>query len=99
MVTREQVEHIAKLARIQLTEHEIMKFQKDFSSILEYFEVLKTLNTANTEPLTHAVELLNVAREDVAEPANVEVVRELLDMAPSQDQGFLQVKEVWKRSR
>lgn len=98
MVTREQVEHIAKLARIELTEAELEKFQKDFSAILDYFEVLKNLDTSKVSPLTHAVELLNVVREDVSQDPNKELVRDLLDMAPTQDQGFIQVKEVWKRT-
>ncbi|MBI4120792.1 MAG: Asp-tRNA(Asn)/Glu-tRNA(Gln) amidotransferase subunit GatC [Parcubacteria group bacterium] len=98
MVTREQVEHIAKLARIELTDSELEKFQKDFSSILDYFEVLKNLDTSNESPLTHAVLLSNVAREDVAKDPDIDLAQELLDMAPTQDQGFIQVKEVWKRT-
>ena len=95
MIMKEQVLHIAKLARIQLTEEEIGKFQKDLSSILEYFEVLNSLDTKNAEPLVHVLPLENVTREDVESKANPELVQELLDTAPSQDQGFLQVKEVF----
>lgn len=98
MVTREQVEHIAKLAQVELTEAELEKFQKDFSSILEYFEVLKSLDTGSVPPLTHAVSLENVTKEDIPQTPDPELVQELLDMAFSQDQGFIQVKEVWKRT-
>lgn len=95
MVTREQVEHIAKLARIELTEQEMEKFQKDFSSILEYFEILQSLNTKNVEPLTHSVTTQNVERRDETEAPSLG--QELVDMAPSQDQGFIQVKEVFEQ--
>ncbi|MDO8577450.1 MAG: Asp-tRNA(Asn)/Glu-tRNA(Gln) amidotransferase subunit GatC [Candidatus Wildermuthbacteria bacterium] len=95
MITKEQVQHIASLARLKLTEEEIEKFQKDLSSILEYFEVLNSLDAKNAQPLVHVLPLENVTREDTAAEANPELVRELLDMAPSQDQGFLQVKEVF----
>lgn len=95
MITKEQVVHIAKLARLKLTEEEIAKFQKDFSSILDYFDILRSLDTKNVEPLTHSATSENVEREDAAEEADPFLAQELVDMAPSQDQGFLQVKEVF----
>ncbi|OHA63556.1 MAG: hypothetical protein A2842_01915 [Candidatus Wildermuthbacteria bacterium RIFCSPHIGHO2_01_FULL_48_25] len=95
MITKEQVVHIAKLARLKLTEEEIVKFQKDFSSILDYFGILQSLDTKNVEPLTHSVAAENVEREDVEREADPAFSQELVDMAPSQDQGFLQVKEVF----
>lgn len=98
MITKEQVEHIAKLAKLALSEEELLKFQKDLSSVLDYFEVLNTLDTSSVSPLTHAVSLENVSREDEAQKPNGELVQELLEAAPAQDQNFLQVKEIWKHS-
>ncbi|MBI2642456.1 MAG: Asp-tRNA(Asn)/Glu-tRNA(Gln) amidotransferase subunit GatC [Candidatus Wildermuthbacteria bacterium] len=95
MITKEQVQHISSLARLKLTEEETEKFQKDLSSILEYFKVLNSLDTKDVQPLVHVLPLLSVEREDDAAKADPELARELLDMAPNQDQGFLQVKEVF----
>ena len=43
MISREEVEHIAKLARLELTEVEVKKMQKDLSAILDYFNLLKNV--------------------------------------------------------
>lgn len=64
MISKEQVQHIAKLARIKLSEKEAEKFQKDLSEILDYFEVLKSADTSRVEPMTHSVLLENVTRKD-----------------------------------
>lgn len=85
--------HIAKLARLKLSEEEVEKFQKDLSSILEYFEVLNSLDTKNVQPLVHVSGIENQVREDVSVFPSLS--QELVEMAPSQDQGFLQVKEVF----
>ena len=53
MITKEQVQRIASLAHIRLQESETEKFQKDFASILEYFEILNEVDTAKVEPMTH----------------------------------------------
>ncbi|MFP3879836.1 MAG: Asp-tRNA(Asn)/Glu-tRNA(Gln) amidotransferase subunit GatC [Dehalococcoidia bacterium] len=65
----EQVRHIAWLARLGLSEEEVERFSLQLSDILENFEVLKQVDTANVPPATHSVPLENVLREDVvAEP-------------------------------
>ena len=64
---RSQVEHIAALARIGLTEEEIKIFGEQLSNILEQFEVLKELDTSGVVPTGHAGGLHTVMREDVAE--------------------------------
>ncbi len=59
MLTREQILHIAKLAKLELTESEIEKFQKQLSDVIEYFEILKSIDTSHISPKTHTIELTN----------------------------------------
>jgi len=63
-ISRKEVEHVADLARLNLTEQEIELFTDQFNSILEYFAKLQEIDTANVEPTAHAVQLYNVLRED-----------------------------------
>jgi aspartyl-tRNA(Asn)/glutamyl-tRNA(Gln) amidotransferase subunit C len=64
---RSQVEHIASLARIRLSEEEIEMFGEQLSQILEQFEVLSELDTTGVIPTGHAGGLQTVMREDLAE--------------------------------
>jgi aspartyl-tRNA(Asn)/glutamyl-tRNA(Gln) amidotransferase subunit C len=101
MISKEEVKHIAKLARLGLTEEEIEKFQKDLSSILGYIEKLKEVDVSKIEPASpsgvalrasHAVKVENVMRKDEAKPFTN---KKLLDLAPEQKEGFLKVKSVF----
>lgn len=89
---RSDVEHIAALARIGLTEEEIATFGEQLSNILDQFELLKQLDTSAVEPTGHAVEVNSVMREDVPnEPLSPE---ETLLNAPLRRDDFFQVKAV-----
>ncbi|MEK7071691.1 MAG: Asp-tRNA(Asn)/Glu-tRNA(Gln) amidotransferase subunit GatC [Patescibacteria group bacterium] len=66
MLTEEEVKHIAKLARLGLTEKEVEKYQKDLSDILGYVEKLKEVNIEGVEPTSHSVLLENITRKDEA---------------------------------
>lgn len=59
MLTRDQVLHVAKLAKLELTEQEIQKFQKQLSEVIDYFDILKTVDTSKVSPRTHTVEITN----------------------------------------
>ncbi len=67
MITREDVEHLARLARLQLGEDELERTREQLSGILNYIDKLNALDTASAEPTSHAVPLENVMREDVVE--------------------------------
>lgn len=97
MISKEQVEHIAKLARIKLKEEEIEKYQKDLSEILEYFAVLQEVNVSRAEPMTHSITLENVSREDAVRPGNPALLQKLVAMFPGVREGFLKVKAVFVR--
>lgn len=65
MISRDEIEHIALLARLSLSEEEKELFGSQLNSILEYMEELKELDTKNIEPTSHVLSLLNVMRDDV----------------------------------
>ena len=82
MITKEEVQHIAKLARLGLTEKEIEKFQKELSSILDYIEKLKEVDISGIEPTSHSILLENIMRNDKeSEKRKVQSVK-LLELAP-----------------
>lgn len=63
-LTKDQVEHVAKLANLRLSEKEIEKFQKQLSEVLDYVEILKEVETGGIEPTSQVTGLENVSRED-----------------------------------
>ena len=66
-LTKEQVEHVAKLARLRLSAAEVEKFQTQLSGILDYVEQLNEVNTESVEPTAQVTGLTNVTREDKVE--------------------------------
>ena len=95
MIKREEVKHIAKLARLGLSEKEIVKFQKELSSILDYVEKLKKVNVAKVEPTSHPQELENVMREDIEKSKiKTQNSKRLLDLAPETKNGYIKVKSI-----
>ena len=93
MINKEEVKHIAKLARLGLTEKEIEQLQKELSSILDYFEKLKKVNISGIEPTTHSILVKNVMRDDERRKSKVES-RKLLDLAPETKESYLKVKSI-----
>jgi aspartyl-tRNA(Asn)/glutamyl-tRNA(Gln) amidotransferase subunit C len=94
MLTKEEIEHIAKLSRLGLTEEEVWKFQKDLSSILGYIEKLKEVDINGVEPASHAVLVENVTRKD--EVKNITDTEKILSLAPEKKERFLKVKSILK---
>lgn len=66
--TREQVTKIADLARLQLTDAEIEEMAGTLTAILDYFEVLGSVDTEGVEPMAHPLPIQNVFREDECRP-------------------------------
>jgi aspartyl-tRNA(Asn)/glutamyl-tRNA(Gln) amidotransferase subunit C len=65
MIDRAQVLHVARLARLRLSEEEVDRMAGEMSTILEHVETMNELDLEGIEPTTHVVELQNVLREDV----------------------------------
>ena len=91
-ITIQDVEHIAKLARLKLTVEEKQRFQKELEKIIEYFDQLKKLNTEGVPPTTHVVPLENVLREDKVTPSLP--VEEALANAPDRKGNYFRVPKV-----
>ena len=65
MIDRDQVLHVAKLARLRLDEDEVDRMAGELSKILEHVETMNELDLEGVEPTSHVVDLTNVLREDV----------------------------------
>lgn len=66
-INEKTVEHVARLARLKLSEEEIKKFTKQLSDVLEAFKILDKVDTKSKEPSFHPQEIKNVWREDAVE--------------------------------
>jgi aspartyl-tRNA(Asn)/glutamyl-tRNA(Gln) amidotransferase subunit C len=69
MIDREQVLHVARLARLRLSDDEVERMGAELSTILDHIEKLNELDLEGVEPTSHVVELENVLREDVPRPS------------------------------
>ena len=93
-LSKDQVEHVAKLARLGLTEKEKEKFRKELSAILGFVENLNELDTSGVEPTAHITGLENVMREDESRITNHESREKIMKLAPQRKDGYVKVKAV-----
>jgi aspartyl-tRNA(Asn)/glutamyl-tRNA(Gln) amidotransferase subunit C len=91
-LTRDQVRHVAELAKLKLTDAEIDLFQEQLSAILDYAVRLDDLDTSTIPPTAAVLPLKNVMRSDVPKPSFPRDV--MLDNAPHTEDGFVKVKVV-----
>jgi len=68
VISRQDVEHVARLSRLALTDAELERMREQLSGILAYIDKLRALDTASVEPTSHAVPLVNVMRDDETRP-------------------------------
>ncbi len=91
-ISKEEIEHIAMLARLSLTEEEKELFGVQLSSILDYMETLNELDTEHIEPTSHVLSLINVMREDKLRDS---IPREdALSNAPDRTEKFYRVPKI-----
>jgi aspartyl-tRNA(Asn)/glutamyl-tRNA(Gln) amidotransferase subunit C len=69
VIEREQVLHVARLARLRLNDDEVEKMSRELSGILDHIERIGELDLENVEPTSHVIQLENVLREDVPRPS------------------------------
>lgn len=91
-LSRQDVEKISLLARLQLTEEELTVMTEQLSQIVQYVDQLSELETDNVEPMAHAAELFNVFADDKARPSLDR--KEALRNAPKQDDEYYRVPAV-----
>ena len=97
MISQKEVQHIAKLARLGLTEKEIEKMQKELSSILDYIEKLKEVDISKVEPSSHLIKVENVMRNDEVRSLKPEVRRKIIEQVPETKAGYLKVKSIFNK--
>lgn len=91
-ITRKDVEHVARLARLALSEEEIILFQQQLARILDHAERVTSLDTEGVEPTSHAIPLSNVFREDEVGPCLTQ--DEALANAPEAESGQFRVPRI-----
>lgn len=87
MIDREQVLHVAKLARLRLSEEEVARMSEELSSILEHVERINELDLDGVEPTSHVVDVENVLRPDEPRPC-LSRERALENAPDATDEGF-----------
>ncbi len=91
-LSREEVLHVAELARLSLRPEEVELFTRQLNDILAYVEKLQELETSGVEPLAHVVQVFNAFRED--EVREGLALEEALDNAPAREEGSFLVPRV-----
>ncbi len=92
MLSKEEIIKISHLARIELSDAEVEKFQKDISAVLDYVEELKQVDTDGLDIVSSVTGLENVSRPDVAVAG--ENKDEILHNAPETKDGYYKVKAI-----
>jgi len=88
-ITRDEVLHVARLARLDLTDEEIERFTEQLSAILEAVAKVSELDLADVEPTAHPLDLVNIWAED--EPRPSLPLDDALANAPTREGGFFKV--------
>lgn len=91
-ISKDQVKHVAHLARLHVTEEETEMFTEHLSSIIAYAEQLNELDTTNVEPTTHVLDIKNVMRKD--KPKQWITQEEALKNAPDHKDGHFRVPSI-----
>jgi aspartyl-tRNA(Asn)/glutamyl-tRNA(Gln) amidotransferase subunit C len=89
MIEREQVEHVARLARLKLTDEELERMAGELSGILEHVDRISELDLEGVEPTSHVIALENVLRPDKPRPSWSR--DEMLERAPDPVSGSFRV--------
>ena len=91
-ITKKEIQHVARLARLDLTATEEDELLEHFDKILTYMEKLKNLDTTHVEPTAHAITVSSALREDRV--TNVPHTDALLANAPAREDHFFKVPKI-----
>jgi aspartyl-tRNA(Asn)/glutamyl-tRNA(Gln) amidotransferase subunit C len=95
-LSKEDVLHIASLARLDLTEAEVEKLQTQLSAIIDYIGQLSEVDTTGIEPTAQVTGLVNHVRQDQALPIDEPTRERLLQAFPEKDGDYIKVKAVFE---
>lgn len=91
-ISKQEIEHVAKLARLNLSEQEIDKYAFEMSNLIDFVNKLNELDTTGVEPTANAIKMQNVFREDkIGQSLDRE---KILENAPSKEAGCFRVPRV-----
>ncbi|WP_085993294.1 Asp-tRNA(Asn)/Glu-tRNA(Gln) amidotransferase subunit GatC [Oceanobacillus senegalensis] len=91
-ISKDQVKHVAHLARLAVTDEEVEQLTEDLGAIIRYAEQLNELDTDNVKPTTHVLDIKNVMRKD--EPKEWITQEEALKNAPDEKDGQFRVPSI-----
>ena len=91
-LTPDEVRHIALLARLGISDEDVERLSSQLSSIIDYFEELKQVNTDDVPPTAYALDLQNVMRSDETAPCTDHA--DIMANAPLQENGYFRVRAV-----
>ncbi len=94
LLTKDQIKHLAQLARLQLSTVEQKKYTTQLGSILDYFEKLTHLDTQDIKITSQSINLTNINRLDEAKNCESKVVSTILDNAPNKSGSYIKVNKV-----
>jgi aspartyl-tRNA(Asn)/glutamyl-tRNA(Gln) amidotransferase subunit C len=91
-IDRAAVDHVARLARLDLSEDERTRMQSELSHIIEHAEKVQALDLDDVEPTSHAIPLRNVMRADEVRPSLDP--EDVLSNAPAPEEGLFKVPRI-----
>jgi len=91
-LSEKDVQYVAKLARLEVTDQETAKYTQQLGAILQYVEQLNKLDTSNVEPLTHPLDVKNVLRKDEVVPSLSQ--KDVLSNGPEVQSGHFKVPKI-----
>ncbi len=92
---KEEIEHIAKLARLGLSDKEKTKYSKELSGILDYMKKLNGVDTKNIEPTAQVTGLENIFRKDGSpHEVDTEKIKKIIGQVPEREDNFVKTKPI-----
>ena len=95
-LSQQEVEHVAKLARLDLTDQEKKTYAEQLSAVLDYISELDKVDTDDVEPTSQVTGLLNVMRDDEATAVDEPTRQQILKDVPDKDGDYIKVKGVFE---
>jgi len=93
-LSKDEIQYIAKLARLELTDEELEKYGGQLSAVLSYIDQLKEVDVKGVEPTAQVTGMTNVLRDDKVHDWGRKEVEEALKDAPERDGRFIKVKRI-----
>lgn len=94
MITGKDIEHLASLARLEITPESVGPFAAEISEILNYVQDIQKVSNSAGDSLSHKGLIKNVARPDVITNESGSYTKAILDSAPVEESGFIAVKKI-----